>query len=135
MKNLTLAQVLELHGMILAETGGAPGVHDEGRIETALARPFAGFGDQEFFPTMEEKAAALAHALIKGHPFVDANKRTGMTAAASFLELNGYELTASQEDLEETAVAIAEDRMGVAELAEWFKANMKPITGSGRDES
>lgn len=124
MKILTKHQLVFLHDRIIEETGGRPGVRDGGSIEAALARPFATFDGQELFPSIAEKAATLTHALVKGHPFVDGNKRTAMTAAAVVLVLNGYRLLATQEDFEETAVAVAIDRLDVQALAEWFRKNM-----------
>lgn len=73
---------------------------------------------------IEEKAAALTHGLAKGHPFVDGKKRTAMTAGVLFLLLNGYRQMAGQEEFEETAVAVAEDRMDIPMLARWFRENM-----------
>lgn len=124
MKRLSTSQLVTIHDRIVAQTGGSTGIRDSGRIEAALARPFTEFGDQELFPLMEEKAAALMHGLAKGHPFVDGNKRTATVVSVVFLRVNGYRLMVSQEEFEETAVAVAEGRMEIPALARWFKANM-----------
>jgi death-on-curing protein len=126
---LTVAQVVSLHEKIVRETGGAHGVRDYGQIEAAVARPFSGYDDQDLFPTLAEKAAALTHALAKSHPFVDGNKRIAVAAGSVFLLLNGRRLTASQEELEQAGWAIADDQLGVQELAAWFIRHSKPQSG------
>jgi death-on-curing protein len=123
---LTMQQILQLHDKILEASGGRPGVRDAGRIEAVLARPFAGYAGQELFPRLEDKAAALTHGFAKGHAFVDGNKRTAIAAGGIFLMLNGRRLTASQEALEEATVDVAEDRLEVSELAEWFQQHSEP---------
>lgn len=96
---LTLEEVLLLHARLIQRTGGSGGVPDLGLLDSALARPQATFGSEGLYPTLWHKAAALMHSLIKSHPFVDGNKRTALTATGLFLELNGYTLTATNEEV------------------------------------
>jgi len=88
MNYLTAEQVLFIHARIIEETGGAHGVRDLGLLESAAARPQATFDGEDLYPDLFTKAAALMHALIQNHPFVDGNKRTGTVAAGLFLEIN-----------------------------------------------
>ena len=74
---LSLAEVLRLHGRIIAETGGSDGLRDLGLLESALAQPRQTFGGQDLHPSLVEKASAVGYSLIKNHPFVDGNKRIG----------------------------------------------------------
>lgn len=94
MRILSYQQLIWIHGKILETTKGSPGLRDSGRIEAALARPFSAHGNSEFYPTLKDKATALVHSLIKDHPFVEGNKRTAVTVAGVFLDLNGYVLLA-----------------------------------------
>ncbi len=77
MRYLTLNEVLDLHLHLIERYGGSTGIHDLGALESALAQPRMTFGGEELYPTIVEKAAALGFVLIKNHPFVDGNKRTG----------------------------------------------------------
>ena len=93
MRYLTLGEVVDLHRRLLQATGGAPGIRDFAALESAIAQPRAAFGGVDLYPTMVEKAAALALSLVQGHPFVDGNKRVGHAAMETFLVLNGTGLT------------------------------------------
>ncbi|MBO8129722.1 MAG: type II toxin-antitoxin system death-on-curing family toxin [Peptococcaceae bacterium] len=112
---------LYLHYRIIERTGGRHGVRDVRLLESALARPFATFDGQELYPDVYLRAAALAVGIIKNHPFVDGNKRTGIALAALFLEDEGLTLSASQKELVRFANAIAEGKVDINEVARWFK--------------
>jgi death-on-curing protein len=118
---LTAEDLLYLHHRLVVETGGSHGVRDAGLVESALQAPYSGFGDQEFYPSLHEKAAALMRSIIQNHPFVDGNKRTGISAAALLLELNGYRLDASQQEFEDFAVYVATDHPSIEEIAGWLQ--------------
>jgi death on curing protein len=77
MRYLPLNEVLALHGQVMAQSGGAAGVLNFPVLESALAQPRMTFGGDDLYPTLVEKAAALGYSLIKNHPFIDGNKRTG----------------------------------------------------------
>jgi death-on-curing protein len=119
---LTAEQVLFLHDRLIEETGGEHGVRDLGALESALARPRASFGDTEFYPGAMSKAAALMDGLTRNHPFIDGNKRTSISTAALFLQVNGYRLTATNSELEELAIRVTTVKPAIEEIAEWFRA-------------
>ncbi len=75
MRYLTLAEVLALHHRLMQESGGPWGLRDLGLLESAVAQPLGAFGAQDLYPSLVEKAAALAYSLVSNHPFVDGNKR------------------------------------------------------------
>jgi death-on-curing protein len=81
---LTFAEVLELHRRVVYETGGATALRDLGALESATAQPRASFGGNDLYPSLEEKAGALAFSLIQNHPFIDGNKRVGHAALETF---------------------------------------------------
>ena len=91
-------KVLLLHQIMAEATGGSVGVRDESLLDSALEGAFAGFGDQEFYPTKEEKGARLGYTLISNHAFVDGNKRIGAHAMLVFLALNGYVFSYTQKE-------------------------------------
>ena len=127
MKYLTPEQVLFIHSRLVAETGGGHGVRDLGLLESAVARPRATFDSKELYPDLFMKAAALMDSLINNHPFVDGNKRTGVTAAGLFLRINGRKLSASSKDLEAVTLRVATKDMQIAELATWLRSNTIPM--------
>ena len=92
-------KVLLLHQLLAEATGGCVGVRDQGVLVSALEGAFAGFGDQEFYPTKEEKGARLGYALISNHAFLDGNKRIGLYVMLSFLEMNGIRIRCTDEEL------------------------------------
>jgi death-on-curing protein len=120
MKYLTSEQVLFIHARLIAETGGSPGVRDLARLESAVARLQAVFSGKKIYPNVFLKAAALLDSLINNHPFVDGNKRTGITAAALFLQANGRQLTANTTDLEEFTLQAATSHLDLLILADWL---------------
>ncbi len=126
MNYLTAEQVLFIHARLVSETGGSHGVRDLSMLLSAIGRPQTSFDDQDLYPDLFSKAAALLDSLIRNHPFVDGNKRTGITAAALFLQVNGYWLTATNSALEKFTIEVAQAQQNVAEIAAWFQANTHP---------
>ena len=121
MKYLTAEQVLFIHARVIAESGGSHGVRDLGLLESAVARPQATFDGADLHPNLFIKAAALMHAIIQNHPFVDGNKRTSVTAAGLFLQINGHSLTATNRELESFTLKVATAKTGLPELADWLR--------------
>lgn len=120
---LSPEQVLFIHARLIAEIGGAHGVRDLAMLESAIARPQATFGGKDLYPDLFTKAAALLDSLINDHPFVDGNKRTGITAAALFLRRNGYRLSASNADVEKFTLQVAASCTELKEIADWLLAH------------
>ena len=125
MKVLSKQQVLVLHEQLLAQTGGLPGVRDEGLLESALEAPFQGFGETDAYPSLQQKAARLCYGLVKNHPFADGNKRIGAHAMLVFLALNGIELSYSQKELSEIVLALASGERDYDELLRWLILHQK----------
>ena len=116
-----------LHADSLAEHGGAPGLRDEGLLESALARPLnlAAYGQPDFAAL----AASYGVGLAKNHAFVDGNKRAAFLAMGLFLGLNGQRLVASQADATLTMLAVAAGTLDEAALADWLRRNIRPRVG------
>lgn len=108
-----------IHDAQLAEHGGPPGVRDEGALESALARPHnqASYGK----PDASALAAAYAYGLVRNHPFLDGNKRTGWVVARAFLADNGFRLQFDPADAVRTVEALAAGKFSEVELAAWFR--------------
>ncbi len=115
--------VLAIHERQIAEHGGGTGVRDETLLESALARPLQlhAYGDPS--PDMADLAAALAHGLVRNHPFVDGNKRTAWIACRMLLALNDVDVSASADDKYLTMLALAEGGLAADEFAAWLRAH------------
>ncbi len=123
MNYLTVEQVLFLHARLIEETGGSHGVRDVPLLESAVARPRATFGGEDLYPDLATKAAALMDSLIRNHPFIDGNKRTGIAAAGLFLHQNGRRLTATNPELEAFTVYVAASGPNISEITEWLESH------------
>ena len=127
MRYLTLGEVVELQRRLLQATGGAPGIRDFGALKSAIAQPKATFGVVDLYPTLPEKAAALAFSLVQGHPFVDGNKRVAHAAMETFLVLNGAEIDAAVDDQERLMLDLAAGRIERSQLTHWLREHLKPL--------
>jgi death-on-curing protein len=127
MNYLTIEQVLFLHARLIEETGGSHGVRDLGLLESAVARPQATFGGADLYPDLSSKAAAFMESLIRNHPFIDGNKRTGIAAAALFLLQNGWRLKATNSELENFTLYVAESKPELSEITAWFQTHTNPV--------
>lgn len=120
MIRLSKRQVLLLHQALVQETGGLDGLRDEALLDSALAAPFQSFGDQPLFPSIPQKAARLGYGLVKNHPFLDGNKRTGAHVMLVFLALNGMELEYTQQELVDIILAVAAGTKDLDDLHQWI---------------
>jgi len=118
---LSLAEVLEIHQDQIERYGGESGLRDLGLLHSALAMPAAGTGGGYVHEDLFEMAAAYLFHIVRNHPFVDGNKRTGAVAALVFLVLNGVEADAEEEEFEQAVVAVAEGRWGKSALTEFLR--------------
>ena len=121
---LDIAVIYAVHDEQLAEHGGSAGVRDRGLLESALARPqnLTAYGQ----PDAVDLAAAYGFGIARNHPFIDGNKRTAFVAVELFLELNGYELTATDADCVLTMLALAAGEIDESTFARWIRSNSKP---------
>lgn len=127
MRYLTLTEVLELHRLVVQQTGGPSGVRDIGALQLAIAQPRMTFEGQDLYPNVGTKATALCFSIVSNHPFVDGNKRVGHAAMEIFLVLNGYELDASIDEGEKTMLALAAGQLTREQLLEWVRGHMRPL--------
>lgn len=100
-------------------------VRDEGLLFSALARPAASMYGQDAYPTIEEKAAALISSLAQNHPLFDGNKRLSLILTFTFIRLNGFDLTFTNEEAFDLVLAVAQSRMDIAEIAEFFRHHIR----------
>jgi death-on-curing protein len=112
-----------IHERLLAEHGGAPGIRDEGLLESALARPRQILAYQK--ADLAELAAAYTGGILRNHPFIDGNKRTGFMAAYVFLARSGMFLRAPEHDAAAIVLELAAARVDEAAFADWLRTNCR----------
>jgi death on curing protein len=116
--------LLLLHDESLAEHGGAPGLRDEGLLDSALACPLnlVAYGE----PDTADLAAAYGVGLAKNHAFVDGNKRAAFLAVGLFLAINGHRLVATQAEATLTMLDVAAGTIDEPTFAAWIRAHLAP---------
>ncbi|MBS1768320.1 MAG: type II toxin-antitoxin system death-on-curing family toxin [Acidobacteria bacterium] len=124
MRWLKIDRVLAIHSRQIAEHGGEAGVRDRGLLESALARP-QNIEAYEPDADIARLAASLAFGIVKNHPFIDGNKRTGYVVMETFLIRNGFELRADPVDKYITFLSLAEGRISEDDLAEWLRTRIE----------
>lgn len=121
---ISAAQVIALHRALIERFGGSAGLRDKGALESAVGRPAMTFGGEDLYPDIAAKAAAMMHSLVLNHPFIDGNKRVGVAAAELFVLVNGWDLRASDVDLEELTLSVARGDMEIEPLTIWFRQRL-----------
>jgi len=118
---LTIDEIFAIHDRAIREYGGSPELADLGRLEAALAAPRQTMFGEELYPDVFSKAAILFYLLIKNHPFVDGNKRTAFLALMRFLNINGYTLDATSDELYQFTVDVASSVLGKEKTEIWIR--------------
>ncbi len=121
MKFITLEELVQLHVLVIRQSGGSDGLRDLGRLESTIAAQHQEIFGEALYKDIFEKAAAVCRGIIGDHPFVDGNKRTAMLSATTLLEINGYKFIAKEGELENFAVRVAVQHLDIPEIAVWLK--------------
>lgn len=116
---LELEEVIEIHQDQVRRYGGASGIHDIDMLHSALFMPQAWYGGQYIHEDIFEMAGAYLFHIVKNHPFIDGNKRTGAVAAVVFLVMNGVEIEADEESFEKIVRLVAEGMAGKSDAAKF----------------
>jgi death-on-curing protein len=123
---LTLNEILRLHEMIIAESSGALNVLSLSALQSAVAQPQMTFGGQDLYPTVADKAAAIAFSIVNNHPFMDGNTRTAHAAAEVFLLLNGFDIEALVDEQERVMLKLASGELDRDTFTKWLRAHVVP---------
>ena len=127
---LLLDEVLEMHEQQIERYGGSPGLRDVAGLESAVATPQATFGGEFLHATIPAMAAPYLFHLFQNHAFIDGNKRVGANAAVTFLFMNDWEPSFSQEELVEVVLSVASGELSKAQLTAIFESRCKPLGGA-----
>ncbi|MBE6717135.1 MAG: type II toxin-antitoxin system death-on-curing family toxin [Ruminococcaceae bacterium] len=117
---LTVEEIKGLHGKLIARTGGSDGLRDENLLESAVYSALASFGNEECYPTTEEKAVRLMFALTNNHAFTDGNKRIGVLVMLMTLKLNGIEIKYTQKELIKLGLSVADSSCDYDGILDWI---------------
>ena len=127
---LSPEQLLFLHARLVDEIGGNHGVRDLNMLLSALERPQASYDNRDLYPDISTKAAAFMDSLIRNHPSFDGKERTGIAAAVMFLRMNGYQLSATNTELNEFTVRVAQSKHHIEDMASWFQMHTQSMENS-----
>ncbi len=120
-------EVLLYHQLSIDRYGGASGVRDEGMLSSAIERPHASYDGVDLYETSFEKAAAILESIIKNHPFVDGNKRTGFISCCALLLRDGFELIVTETEAYDFVIKVASSHLEFEEIVSFIKVNTKHI--------
>lgn len=121
-------EVIAIHDTLIEKFGGATGIRDERYLESALARPFMGGSDFDYYPTPVHKAAALLESLVHNHPFVDGNKRTGYVVMRALLNEFGLDIQESTDEKFNFLHEVASGNLDFDQIFEWITDRIVPFT-------
>ena len=119
----TVQDIHELHTQLEDEFVLSSGVRDENLLASAVNTPFQTFMGSDLYPSLCDKAAQLCYGIANNHPFTDGNKRTALHSMYVYLIINGYDITATQQDVENLIINVAAGNMTNVELAQWLRDN------------
>jgi death-on-curing protein len=120
---LALDEVIEIHSDQIKRYGGHSGIRDIELLKSAIAMPATSFGGDYLHTDIYEMAAAYLYHIVRNHPFIDGNKRTGAVASVVFLMMNGIEINADEDNFEKTVLSAAEGKIDKAVIARFFRNN------------
>jgi death-on-curing protein len=121
---LNLDEVVKLHDLLILKFGGHSGIRDIGLLDSALHQPKVKFGNKYLCNDIFEMSAAYMFHIIKNHPFIDGNKRTGIFTAINFLEFNYCEINFDLESFYQLTIDVANSKINKKEITNFFKKNV-----------
>jgi death on curing protein len=117
-----------IHSDLINRYGGKSGLRDKKLLDSALAQPKMSVGGKYVHRTIFNKAAAYGFHVCRNHPFIDGNKRLAFVLMDIFLQMNGYLLSASEEDAYSTMIELANGQLSKEQLSFWLKENSTKLT-------
>ncbi|MEP1094916.1 MAG: type II toxin-antitoxin system death-on-curing family toxin, partial [Cyclobacteriaceae bacterium] len=118
-------EALEIHFILVERFGGSEGVRDKALLESALNRPFQTFDGNQLYPTAVDKAAAIMESIVRNHPFVDGNKRTGYVLGRLLLMEDQLDISAEQDQKYEFVIGISTGNLNFEQIREWLEKNSR----------
>ena len=119
----TIQDICELHTQLEEAFILSSGIRDKSLLASAVNAPFQTFMGNDLYPSIYDKAAQLCYGIANNHPFTDGNKRTALHSMYVYLIINGYDIIAPQQDVENLIINVAAGRMNNTELSKWLQEN------------
>ena len=128
---MDIEDAIRIHNAVIDNYGGRAGIHNKGLLESAIAHPWRimEYGDASDCK-IHNLAAIYFYHIIKNHPFIDGNKRTGLLTTIEFLDRNRYELKKQHRDLDslyQLAIDTASSKLTPQDIALFFKKAIKKV--------
>lgn len=118
-------EVLEIHTILIERFGGSDRIRDQELLDSALNRPYQTFDGNELYPSPIDKAAAMLESIVKNHPFVDGNKRTGYVLARLLMMNEQLNIQAGQEQKYQFVISISKGELSFEQIKEWLEKNSR----------
>lgn len=122
---IDVEEVLAFHEKLIEQFGGTSGIRSIELLESAIHRPYQTFDSQELYPTAIEKAGAILESIVKNHPFIDGNKRTGYVLMRLTLMNSGKDILATEDEKYEFIIQIASGELEFEEIKAWIGSKIK----------
>ena len=126
---LTPDEVLEMHEQQIELYGGSHGLRDRGMLLSAIAMPQSTFDGKYLHPDIPSMAAAYLFHITRNHAFIDGNKRVGANAAITFLLLNDFDPTFTEEELVDLVLSVAQGAVSKEQISSFFAAHCRDADG------
>ena len=124
---LTFNQVMAIHQRMIADFGGNASVRDQGMLEGAVTMPSQSWGGQYLHEDLSDMAAAYLFHICQNHAFIDGNKRTALACAEMFLLINDRVLTATNKELENLTLGVADGRVSKGDVVDFFAGHVNLV--------
>ncbi len=121
---ISIEDVLAFHEKLISKFGGASGIRSFELLESALIRPYQTFDGKSLYPTSIDKAAAIIESVVKNHPFIDGNKRTGYVLMRLLLMQEGLDIKAKMEEKYAFVIQIASGEIDLDAIKIWIGQNI-----------
>jgi len=125
--HIILKDIYDFHEELKKNSALLSGTRDNSLLESAVNTPFQTFMGEDLYASIYDKAAQLCYGIANNHPFIDGNKRTALHSMYVYLIINGLDITASEQEVENVIIDIASGKMPATELSEWLQDNTVKI--------
>ena len=124
---ISVSDALSIHSLLIQRYGGSPGIRDQAILEAALTRRYQTFDNAPLYPGPVDKDASIFESLIKGHPFIDGNKRIAYALLIVTLADFGHDLSGDQDERYQFMIAAAEGALSYDEFREWISDHVSVL--------
>lgn len=121
---ISIDEVLQIHKILIERFGGTDGVRDRSLLDSSISRPFNTFDQQDLYPSIIDKSAAVIESIVRNHPFIDGNKRTGYTLMRLLLLTDGLDIKATEDEKYDFVISIAKGELSFDKIKSWIAAKV-----------